>query len=233
MRRSTDLIDFAWGALKMHCGSVRSVSSVACLKKWRNVQLFRQQRIRRPSISRFWKYTQIHCPMKSPLLQGFPSVARALFCPPIPLEKYFLHCSVLLTPQKQPTNSSFLSSKLPAHYQICQEFMPGPYVHSLSSVEAKGNSWCTYLFLHVSRQAFVLSQGCRCIFGTNPFNALVIQCSDRLSEDKANLAAWPSIRSPVGSPKGHNRRIKLYKRESAFLPLWKRTLKWHKWGEGH
>ena len=34
---------FAWGALEMHCGSIRSVGSVA----W-NVQLFRQRRIRRP-----------------------------------------------------------------------------------------------------------------------------------------------------------------------------------------
>ena len=28
MRPSTDLIDFAWGALQMHCGSVRYVGSV-------------------------------------------------------------------------------------------------------------------------------------------------------------------------------------------------------------
>ena len=48
------------GALEMHCGSVRSVSSVACDKKLRNVQLFRQQRIRRPIRSRYTnicKYT--------------------------------------------------------------------------------------------------------------------------------------------------------------------------------
>ena len=34
MRASTDFIDFAWGALKMHCGSVRSVGSVACVKSF-------------------------------------------------------------------------------------------------------------------------------------------------------------------------------------------------------
>ena len=146
------------------------------------------------------------------------------------LEEPFLHCLLVLTREKQPTHSRFLWSKLPSMlYQICQEFIPGPYVYSLLSVEAKGHSWCTYLFLHVSRQAFVLSQGCGCIFGTNPFNALVIQCSDTLSEDNV----WPSIWSPVCSPKGHNRRIKLYKRESAFFPSWKRTLNWHKWTEGH
>ena len=57
----TDLIDFAWGALEMHCGSVRSVGSVACVKKLRNVQLFRQQRIHRPIRSHcantlLWRY---------------------------------------------------------------------------------------------------------------------------------------------------------------------------------
>ena len=36
------------GAREMHCGSVRSVGSVAGVKKLRNVQLFRQRRIRRP-----------------------------------------------------------------------------------------------------------------------------------------------------------------------------------------
>ena len=45
LHTSTDLIDFAWGALEMHCGSVRSVGSVACVKKLRNVQLFRQRRM--------------------------------------------------------------------------------------------------------------------------------------------------------------------------------------------
>ena len=32
MRLSTDLIDFAWGGLKLHCVSVRSVGSVAFVK---------------------------------------------------------------------------------------------------------------------------------------------------------------------------------------------------------
>ena len=39
---STDLIDFDWGALEMHCGTIRSVGSVASVKKLRNVQPFRQ-----------------------------------------------------------------------------------------------------------------------------------------------------------------------------------------------
>ena len=45
---STDLIDSAWGASEMHCGSVHPFGSVACVKKLRNVQLFRQRRIHRP-----------------------------------------------------------------------------------------------------------------------------------------------------------------------------------------
>ena len=47
MRPSTDLIDYAWGAREMHCGSIRPLGSVACIKKLRNVHLFRQRRIRR------------------------------------------------------------------------------------------------------------------------------------------------------------------------------------------
>ena len=47
-RPSTDLMDFTRGAIEMHFGSIRSVGSVACVKKLRNVQLFRQRRIRRP-----------------------------------------------------------------------------------------------------------------------------------------------------------------------------------------
>ena len=42
LRPSTDLIDFAWGAREMHCGSVRPFGSVACVKKLRDVKLFRQ-----------------------------------------------------------------------------------------------------------------------------------------------------------------------------------------------
>ena len=45
MRPLTDLIDFVWGALQLHCRSVRSVGSVACVKKLRNIQLFRQRRM--------------------------------------------------------------------------------------------------------------------------------------------------------------------------------------------
>ena len=44
----TDLIDFAWGALEIHCRSVRSVCSVACVKKLSISLIFRQQQIRRP-----------------------------------------------------------------------------------------------------------------------------------------------------------------------------------------
>ena len=63
----TVLIDLAWGAREIHCGSVRPfgsvaffknsflMQSVACIKKLINVQLFRQ-RIRRPIISRLCKY---------------------------------------------------------------------------------------------------------------------------------------------------------------------------------
>ena len=57
IRRRTDLIDFAWGAREMHCGSVRPFGSVACVKKLRYVQLFKQRRIRRPIRSRLCKYT--------------------------------------------------------------------------------------------------------------------------------------------------------------------------------
>ena len=57
LRLSTDLIDFAWGACEMHCGSVRPFGSVACVKKLRNVQLFRQRLIRRPIRSQLCKYT--------------------------------------------------------------------------------------------------------------------------------------------------------------------------------
>ena len=51
-RPLTDLIQFAWGALEMHCRSIRSVSSVTCVKKLRNVQRLRPQWIRRPIRSR-------------------------------------------------------------------------------------------------------------------------------------------------------------------------------------
>ena len=34
LRPSTDFIDSAWGALEIHCGSVRQVASVACIKRW-------------------------------------------------------------------------------------------------------------------------------------------------------------------------------------------------------
>ena len=37
----------------MHCGSVHSVGSVACVKKLGNVRLFRQRRLRRPIRSRY------------------------------------------------------------------------------------------------------------------------------------------------------------------------------------
>ena len=57
LRLSTDLSDSAWGAHEMHCGSVRPFGSVACVKKLRNVQLYRQRRIRRPIRSRLCKYT--------------------------------------------------------------------------------------------------------------------------------------------------------------------------------
>ena len=43
---STGRIGFERGAVEMHCGSVRSFGSVACVKKLRN--FFRARRIRRP-----------------------------------------------------------------------------------------------------------------------------------------------------------------------------------------
>ena len=42
---------------EMHCGSVRPFGSVGCVKKLRNVQLFRLRRIRRPIRSLLCKYT--------------------------------------------------------------------------------------------------------------------------------------------------------------------------------
>ena len=34
LRQSMDLIDFAWDDPEMHCGSVRQIGSVACVKSW-------------------------------------------------------------------------------------------------------------------------------------------------------------------------------------------------------
>ena len=56
----TDLI--AWSALQMHCWSVRSLGSVACVKKLRNVQLFRQWWIRGPIRSRLYRYIRLMDP---------------------------------------------------------------------------------------------------------------------------------------------------------------------------
>jgi hypothetical protein len=39
LKNLTDLIDFAWDPLEMHCGSVRSVGSVACFKKLRTLNV--------------------------------------------------------------------------------------------------------------------------------------------------------------------------------------------------
>ena len=56
---STGLIDSAWGALQLHCGSVRPVSSVAGFKLWEMLKLFGQRPIRRPIRSRLCKYTSV------------------------------------------------------------------------------------------------------------------------------------------------------------------------------
>ena len=79
----TDLIDFAWGARKMHRGSVRPfVQSVACVQKLRIVQLFRPRRIPLPIRSRLFKYTQsvwcIHFAITSMKKQENPSVVYFL-----------------------------------------------------------------------------------------------------------------------------------------------------------
>ena len=59
MLPTTYLIDLAWGTLEMHCGSVRSVASVAYMKSLEMLNFFVRQRFRRPIRLRLCKYTTV------------------------------------------------------------------------------------------------------------------------------------------------------------------------------